>query len=82
MASWLLNWTGDQRRRWREGGASVGFRIQLPKPIQSVRERPRDALRLHRLTFHSGGRYLRTNFTERSMACFWPFMQRHSHWQI
>lgn len=61
------------------GGRSDGLRMQLFKPIQSTRERPRDALRLHSPTLHGGGRCFRTYFTTRFIARSCLLMQRTCH---
>jgi len=56
--------------------------MQLLKPIQSTRRLGRAALRVQRPIFHAGGRYFRTYFSARFIACSWLRMQRRSHLQI
>ena len=50
--------------------------MQLLNPIQSTRERPREALRLHSWIFQVGGPYLLTYFRAWCIDCSCLFMQR------
>jgi hypothetical protein len=49
MGRWAL------RRRLARGGVIAGLRMQLLKPIQSLRVPLRPALRLQTSTFHAAG---------------------------
>ncbi len=52
------------------GGRSASLRTQWSNPTQSTRALDRAALRLHKCTRHSGGRYLATNLSDFVIARF------------
>jgi hypothetical protein len=72
----------DYRRRARAGRAgrpTAWLRMQLLKPLQSLRLPPRAEFRLQTCTFHAGGLYLATYFKAERIARCWVLMQRLCH---